>query len=172
MPASSVYDLAAELLAAANTALATTAEGAITRAFVSPGIPALDCCPQLTVHATQIGEAGQLGQSPLGGGHHPQTQWVPLIGLMVTVVRCSPTTTDGGKVPTATALDDAAARVDADAWAIWNEFWARFRDGTLMVGTCKVKYIDPALPLTPQGGCAGWTIPVRVEQDAYDPEAP
>jgi hypothetical protein len=173
--ASDVYDLAAELLAATQAALATTTGGMIDRSFVSPGLPALDCCPQCSVHVPQLAEFGadiQLPQTPMTPAHRTRTGWVNGVTLVITVVRCGPTLKKNGDPPDPGPLSAAAQLVLEDAWAVWCDLHERHRDGSLFAGECRAVYIDPALAFVPQGTCVGWTLTVRAELDGYDPEAP
>src|SRR4051812_1224440 len=92
--------LAAEWLAACTAALATTDEGAIDRSFVSPGVPAFDCCPQLTVHVGGPAEGATAPLAPpLQPGHRTSIGVVPLVPLTATVIRCIPGMTDSGEFP-------------------------------------------------------------------------
>src|SRR5665811_316733 len=96
--ATDLFDLAKEYLQACEAAVATTPGGPIARSFVSPGLPAWDCCPQLSVHVggPVIGDTMPLAP-PLQPGHRfEDTGTVNLVALTATVLRCSPTFTAGG----------------------------------------------------------------------------
>lgn len=164
-----LFSAATELLAACEAAIATAPGGAIARAFVSPGLPALDCCPQLTVHAGGPGEADtQPLTTPLQPGHRvSQTALVNLIQFTITVVRCSPSEA----IPPAAALQASAEETFGDLWALWNVLKQEHRAGNLFDAEAgpgsRELFFDPAIPLNPQGGCAGWLVPLRVSLGGY-----
>jgi hypothetical protein len=171
--ATDLWDACNELLAAAQAALATTPGGAIPRAFVSPGPPAWDCPPQLTVHAGGPMLADTLPLSPtlqplhrIGG---PGT--VNLVALTITALRCAPTLTDTVDLPSVNDLNAASKLTCADAWALWNHLKTAKKNKTLFVddrGSAEREFtIDPAIALNIQGGVAGWQIQVRVELPGY-----
>lgn len=172
MAAGDLYAAARELLEATQAALVL--EGApVDRAFVSPALPALDCCPQLTVHigGAAEGDTAPL-QPPLQPGHRtPQVGVVPLVQLTVTIVRCSPVQDAGGNPPAASAIDATAEATAADLWAIWNHLRTLHREGLLFTAPAgppgREMYFDPAFPLNTAGGCAGWQIPLRVSLGGY-----
>lgn len=173
MAATDLYALAVELLTAAEAAIATTPGGAIDRAFISPGLPSLDCCPQLTVHlgGPAEGDTAPL-TTPLQAGHRTsQTALVNLIQFTITVVRCAPTGSDAQPLPSPVALQATAETTLADLWALWNELRAAHRAGTLFDADAgpgsRELFFDPAVPLDPQGGCAGWLVPLRVSFGGY-----
>lgn len=173
MPVGDLFDLCAEYLAACEAAVAVTPGGPITRAYVSPGPPAFDCCPQLTVHAGGVTEAATQPLSPalLPGLREALTGAVPLIQLTATVLRCVPVVGQAGStgLPSASSIQAAAVETCADVWAIWHELRKGYKDGTLFVGNaCKRElFFDPAPPINTSGGCAGWQIPIRVSLEGY-----
>lgn len=173
MAATDLFDLAAELLTAAETAIAGSPGGPIDRAFVSPGLPSLDCCPQLTVH---VGGPAEGDTTPLNttlqpGHRTSQTALVNLVQLTITVVRCCPGPTDSHPIPSAASIQAAAEQTYADLWALWNELRAAHRAGTLFAADAgpgsRELFFDAAFPLNPQGGCAGWLVPMRVSLGGY-----
>lgn len=170
---SDLFDFAAEWLTTCADAVATTVGGAIDRSYVSPGPPAWDCCPQLTVHVggPSEGDTAPLAP-PLQPGHRTrQVGIVPLVPLTATVIRCVPIT-DGNTPPTAAVLEAAAQEVDEDVWAIWAMTRQRFEEGTLFPSPSGSRELifQPALVSAPEGGCAGWQIPVQVAIGGYRPE--
>lgn len=174
MPASDLFDAARELLDACLAAVATTDAGAIDTAYVSPGPPALDCCPQLTVHVGGALEADTSPLSPpLQPGHRtPGTSVLPLTQLTATVVRCVPGWDEEADQPPApAALELAAQDTNADLWAIWNELRRAHRAGSLFTAPAgpnsREFYFDAAFPVNAQGACAGWSIPFRVSLGGY-----
>ncbi len=166
-----LFALASELLSASEGIVAGTPGGAIDRAFVSPGLPALDCCPQLTVHAGGPAEADTSPiTTPLDPGHRTANfELLNLIQLTITVVRCAPMPETG--LPSAAMLSAVSAETYADLWALWCELRDLHRAGTLFTAPAgpgsRELFFDPAFPLNPQGGCAGWQIPLRVELGGY-----
>lgn len=172
MAAADLYAAAAELLAASGAALAASPGGAIARAFVSPGPPAWDCCPQLTVHAGgAVAADTAMLQPPLQPGHRiDQGILVNLVPLTITVLRCTPIIEGEGqkmRLPEPADLDAAAAMTIGDLWAIWNWLAARKRDETLFPPDSRELFFDPAVALNTAGGCSGWEIQVRVTLGGY-----
>lgn len=171
MTATDLYALASELLSAAEGILVGTPGGAISRSFVSPGLPSLDCCPQLTVHAGGPAEADTSPvTTPLDPGHRTSNfELLNLVQLTITVVRCAPAPETA--IPTAAELDAVSSETYADLWALWNELRQMHRAGTLFDAPAgpgsRELFFDPAYPLNPQGGCAGWQLPIRVELGGY-----
>lgn len=171
MAATALFDLCAEYLAACVDAVAGTPGGPITRAYVSPGNPAFDCPPQLTVHAGGPVEADTLPLSPiLMPGERTHVQGAVFLAQMTaTVIRCTPTIDDNLRFPPATALEESANEILADVWAIWNFCRTAVRDGELFFreSTRREVFFDPAVPVPIEGGSAGWQIPIRVQLDGY-----
>lgn len=169
MPVTELADYAEELLALANAALATTDAGEIPRAFVAPAAPALDCCPQLTVHVQSILLENTSPTSPVTAPGHRlvTTGAVFLASLVVTVVRCIPVSEGHSPIPTAAAQQAAALTLDTDLWAIWNAIATAKRAGTLFGGRCPALYLDPPSPQLAEGACAGWVIPIRAAIPGY-----
>lgn len=160
-----LFALAQEFLSACEDALNTIPllspglGGAPERSYVAPGIPALDCCPQLTVDVRGVAEDGPpftgSGQKPRYGARKNQ------VTLVATTVRCYPTEIP----PDPTQMQDAAEQVDADGWALWNYLYNLIRSGELFRLCADSR---PELrQLAPSGGCAGWTFSVRVETEGY-----
>lgn len=168
-----LYDFAAELLETCVDALNTTAAGAPDRRFVSPGLPVIDCCPMLSVHVGAILE-GQTSPAspPMVAGHRSSFVKQPITQMVITIVRCVPS--GGGDnaasyiPPSAAQLDASAETLDIDAWVIVNYINWKQRAGDQFLGGCQALFMDPAIPLDPQGGCGGWQIPVRVAIGGYD----
>lgn len=174
MPAGSVtglYDLCAEFLAACAAAVELAPGGAIDRAYVSPGPPAWDCAPQLTVHAGGpiVGDTMPFAP-PLEVGHRIQnTGIVNLATMTATVLRCSPVPSKTGIAPTPASLDAAAQQTLGDVWAIWNYLASRKRSSQLWAPRERELVFDPAVALGSQGGASGWQVQIRVQIDGYTP---
>jgi len=136
-------------------------EGAPERNFVSPGQPAFDCCPQLTVNATPISDAplapgGLAAGRKIGGS-------INHVGLTISITRCQPQTAD---TPPADSLQAVAEQTNADVWALWNHLQSLWRSGDLFK-LCGEVFWDGARAIQPSGGCVGWTLGIRVSLDGY-----
>lgn len=170
MAADALHQVCLELLAVCAQAVEATVGGPIERRFVSPGLPAWDCCPQLTVHA---GGPAEANTAPLAAaldiGHRANVQGrVNLVLLTITVLRCVPVAGDRGlELPHPSAIEQAAAEVNEDVWAIWNHLFTEKRDGRLFGGKCRELMFAGSVSVATSGGCAGWQIPVQVELDGY-----
>lgn len=168
-------DLANEYLTAVNAALAQSPGGAIARAFISPGNPDWDCCPQLSVHVATDDDLDTLPASPFAAtGHRIQLTGVVLVVTMVaTILRCVPIASDGKNPPTEDQWNAAAEKTNGDLWAVTNYLihakTAKTLFSPLPDGTRREVWLDPAMSLRPQGGCAGWAFPVRVQLDGFQP---
>ncbi|MFL5309680.1 MAG: hypothetical protein ACJ79H_04410 [Myxococcales bacterium] len=169
-----LYALCREWLDVCELAVASTPGGAIARSFVSPGMPAWDCPPQLTVHAGGPAEADTLPlQPPLAPGMRPSTAGsVHIINMTATVLRCSPTVKQAGKsfkLPSPAALEATARECDADVWALWA--WTRraYQAGFLFPSEDRRRelFFDPAVPVRTAGGASGWEIQIRVALGGY-----
>lgn len=166
-----LFALAAEWLAVCEIAVSTAAGGPIGRAYVSPGPPVLDCAPQLTVHPGGPSEADTFPLQPsLAPGHRSTVQGeVNLISLTAIAVRCIPTLSNDGALPTEASMEAAAAEIHGDLWAIWNVTRSRHHDGSLFPSPSNSRelFFDPAFPIVPSGGIGGWQIPIRVQLGGY-----
>lgn len=172
--ASSLYGAAAELLAKAVSILAGTPGGAPANQYVSHGPPAYDCCSTVTVHV------GQLNMGPFRRGAEGttifdplQTNVVPTVPLVITALRCASAQPQGGmqiSLPAAAKIAEDAALVYADGWSLFIGVNKAFRDNTLFSGfPCRPFQVDPAIPISPEGGCLGWAISLQVALDGFDP---
>lgn len=162
-----LYDLAEEFLDACIEALNTipdsqpTLDGAPTRAFVAPGRPAADCCPQLTVNSVNILD-DQLGAFVPGRSY--MTTRMNQVTLAVTLFRCAPSEEP---MPAVTELTAAAIQHEADGWALWNHLFNMMVNGELF-STCNEVKWGPLSSLPPEGGCVGWFWPVEIALDGYE----
>lgn len=152
------WEFAAGLLSVAETALGTTIGGEIPRAFVSPGLPALDCCPQLTVHCVGFNLLPTSPSGALDAGHRRRYGRVNSVHMVITVVRCSPTLTEGGGTPSMDEQEDAARAHLQDAFSIIDAVFKADKAGDVFGGGCSEVFFEGATPLDPSGGCVGWTI--------------
>lgn len=176
MASTDLYDLALELLAAADASLADAPGGQIPEPFVSPGLPAFDFTPMLTVHvgSPQTADTFPL-QPPLQPGHRVEIgAEVPLISLTITCTRLVPIVeVTGGAIllPNTLDMDAAAQLIDGDLWAIWNGLRARYKAGALFASDSGKRefFFEGAVAFNPQGGHGGWEMPVRVHLGGYAP---
>jgi hypothetical protein len=136
--------------------------GAPERTFISPGRPVLDCCDQLAVHVEALTEMNATG-SGQKARHGARTN---LVTLIATSTRCIPTGTASAP-PSPTELTDAAEQLDADAWALWNHVWNMIRADQLFM-LCGEVFWDGLRALAPSGGCAGWVLQLRVQEEGYE----
>lgn len=156
------YLWAEQLLGLANTALASTTEGDIGRAFVAAGLPALDCCPQLTVHiAGHSVLPTSITGGPLTPGHKRTTGIVRNVRFAITVVRCAPVPGVKGKPPEPATQAAIAAIVSEDVYAIIDAIGKADYSGAVASGGCGEFYFDGASTLDPAGGCVGSVINYR-----------
>ena len=169
-----LYGAAAELLGAAIEALDTiplcdsSLDGAPVRAFVSPGVPAIDCCPQLTTHVVQVRDA------PFAGGGLSEGRKlaasVTHVYLTVTIQRCVHMPDQDGNPPLEADMEGDARQMDADAWALWNHIWFLWRSGALFT-ICDEMFMDGLRLLGPSGGCGGWTLDIHISLSGYEEAA-
>ncbi len=166
---STLYEFAAELLEEAVQALSTTVAGAPSRAFVAASLPALDCCPQLTVHLQGLSLEGTEPVSPGPVvGHRIFQGHLNLATYVVTIVRCTPQPTGASlNPPDVLELESLSAVVMEDLWSIWNHLSNIIREGMIFEGKCMAVYFDATTPVDESGGCAGWTFTVRVAVSGY-----
>ncbi len=164
---------AEQLVDVVNQALATTTGGAISRAFVSPGIPVLDCCPQLTVDVRALGFENTSPQSPVTViGKRAATQSLQLATLVVTIARCSTGVTEEGApqpIIPASTQQAIATVINQDIFAAWNGIQQAIMEGELFAAPCMAVYMDPAVPLPNSGGCVGWVLQLRPAISGYSP---
>ena len=170
-----LHEIASEFLAGCETAIQTSPGGKITRSYVAPGLPSLDCAPELSVY---VGGAVEGITRPLApplqlGRREDQTGRVNLVPLTCVVSRCVPTVDAGGHFPSPTEIEEAAKLTNGDLWAIWNVVPALYRAKLLFArpdNESRLLFFDPAVPLATSGGVGGFQVPVRVELSGYEPE--
>lgn len=157
-----------DLLVAAQLAVATTVGGPIDHAYVGNAIPALDCCPQLTVDVRSLLFENTAPTTPLPAIRSRTTMVGYFLALFViTVTRCSPSLDGRGNPPSVTDLEATSRETNEDLWAIWNTIQTLLRDNALFGGRCAGAYLDPPVPVNDEGKCAGWAIQVRAPIDGY-----
>lgn len=172
--ATSLYDLAAELLAVASGILAATPSGVPAAKYVSQGPPAIDCPNQLTVHAGIVAYAQDLSRGGADGIIDPRFPVVPMVPLTITAMRCASKQAlpSGGaqlKLPQITAIQADAKVCYIDAWSLFNGLRRAQREGTLFAGyPCRKFDIGGCIPLAPEGGALGNMVTLEVQLDGYD----
>jgi hypothetical protein len=168
----SLYVTAADLLEAAADCL----QWGDRRKVVTVGTPAYDCCPQLAVWTSRI-EEGNIGPTAPASGDsmvrigHGLGRIIQ-VTLQIEVVGCVPVAAENrGQFtpPGQQAITDSSAEIYAWGWALRCGLAQQMRDGDLFGGDCQFKDLGIAQPITPEGGCAGWILPVVVQLDGYDP---
>jgi len=164
----SVHEIAAELLTACETILATTVGGPVQRAYLYPGLPALDfACDQVAVYQSGIGEEQMSPLTPIPVvGQRQRLGRVNLVSLTVMAARCirvGRTTTGGYTPPTVSAVTEDAEKIMEDGWALWCGISAAIREDGLFGGTCQDIKLLGMIPMLPQGALAGWTLTIQFE---------
>lgn len=168
--------LAVEILQASEQALDTiplsdpALEGAPGRSFVSPALPAIECCPggQLTVHIASVSDA------PIASGLTMGRLWPGKrthVLYVITIARCVLDQRQGmlaGLDDPLSAADQQATadQTNTDIWALWNHLYNLWRSDLLFT-LCSEVFFEGAFPLPESGGCAGWTLAVRTILDGY-----
>lgn len=135
--------------------------GSPARSYVASAVPALDCCPQLTVHV-----AGVVPSPTSPGtttGTSARSALVTVVGLVATITHCV-TAGEGIDPETMTA---EAAQGNANGWALWNHILGLIRSG-LLFSQCGEVFWDGLRPVPESGGCAGYTLNLRVLLDGYE----
>lgn len=167
-----VAQLAHELLAASETALATTIGGTPEITYLSPGLPALDRgCDTLAVWAALVTDEQTAPLTPLPQvGQRRRVAWLNIVTLNALVARCvrvGYSTQRGYSYPTSEQLTEDAEKVMEDGWALWNGISLAVRDDGLFGGVCQDIKLPTLSALTPQGAMAGWVLTVQVELPGY-----
>jgi len=155
---------AADLLAAAEAALATTDAGFAGQAFLNPGLPAFDTscdfvCVWMGAENLAVSPGIPTAQNFRTGPR------VNLVTLNVTSGRCLHTSRAGGVPSLAQKNQDAIVHMQ-DGQALWNEIGDAIADG-LFKGTCRQITMQGMTAYTPQGGLGGWNLVVVVQIDGY-----
>jgi hypothetical protein len=160
--------LAQSLLDSAAAALASTSSGPVARTLLAHGPPVFDCCDLCAVHVQSLGE------HELARPGAPNMQQVdpaiPLVTFVLTFGRCYPIVGGGITItpPTAAAMTAGTAALQEDLWTVYNYLKSRARASTLFPSRpCRSVKFTPAIPVGPDGGCAGWTLTVAVSLDGY-----
>jgi hypothetical protein len=160
-------DLAETFLAACVSALDTIPTlasgygGSPARAFISPGPAVLDCCEQLTVHIVAVGEGASAPAPP-----RTARARINKVTLVALAARCVPVPDSNGDPPSPDAQQAAGYQLALDKWALWNHLFNMVDQGFLFDTCGDVEWLG-LTALTPQGGCGGSQLTVRVSLDGY-----
>lgn len=168
--ATDLFDLADETLAVCEAALALLPAGVPERSYVAHGIPAIDC-EQLTVSVYTVPQADTSPRAlPLDRQFKAKYGGVNLVFMTVQLVRCYPPPTANGRqvnlLVRTQELTAFAQAINADGWQLWNGLITAKRQGAF-AGVCREFSLDPLLPIQPQGGFAGWAVPIEVQLDGF-----
>jgi len=166
---STLFDLAGELLAAAEDALATTEAGPPAVSYISPGVPTFDfLCDTLVVYGATLTEdsTSPLNPPPSTGWRHRRGR-INLAGLTVVSARCGITDAKSNANVMAANLTAASKKSLEDGWAIWNVITQKIKNDDLFGGACTDVHYDGGLSLTPQAGLVLWQMTIRVEIGGY-----
>lgn len=154
-----------------RVALADTPDGVPECAYLSPGPPPWDACPCLIVHIGGPVVADTLPLQPaLAPAHRIATFGeVNMVAITATILRCTPTIDEGGRLPSPAEFNAATRQTSCDLWAIWNHVAQAKRDGALFPPRERELLIEPSVALNQQGGAAGWQFTLRTQLDGYRP---
>lgn len=173
--ADSLYGIAAELLSKSAAILAGTPAGAPKNQYVSHGPPAYDCCDSLIVNTGALAYGSFHRGSDLTSANDPKMHVVPYVPLDVTALRCvnRQAMPQGGtqlRGVDLAAINSDAQVVYRDGWSLFCGLRNAYVNGTLFAGyPCRAQEISDALPISPEGGCLGWTVSVLVQLDGFAP---
>ena len=164
-------EIALDILEIARQATELTTDGPPDLVYHAAAEPAIDCCPVLTVHSTEISEESTSPLSPTPAtGRRAAYGRINLVAYTITVMRC---TAELSKQGTTTVEDEeaVAAQVEQDGWAIWAALYWALQNETL-VGGCQIAHIGGARKQNPEGGCVGWEITLELEVDGIPNPGP
>lgn len=158
-------------------------DGAPTRSFVSPGLPATECCAdgrplrgstyvkgQLAVWVESQSEMATSPLSPPGAQtiRPGVTGRVNLPLIVVQILRCVPVGTVS-KPPSPDALTLAAAQNQADGFVLWEGLWHAQHQFQAFASLCDGMNVQQAQVIPAEGGCAGWMIPIQPVVQGFSP---
>ena len=150
----SLYRLSHAVLEGVARALNLTtlpSGGAPSRRYVAVGDPAFDCCPQLTVHASNI----RMTPTYVDNNGYRIGPSEYLVDMNVVLLRCFPT----GAEIAAADLDGVSEILYMDAALMYWKFECALLNGQVPeVASTGCTLYAPGLmnPVTPQAGCGGW----------------
>lgn len=163
-----LFELAREYLNACKDAVARAPGGPIERCYISPGPPAYDVVPQLTVHV--VGPE-MMSTSPLGNQASQRINvqgYLNLVTLAATVLRPVPVV-EGVVLPSVEAIEASTRNTLGDMWALWNHIRQQVLQKELFSYPDTRREVDiaPPTPVAISGGAGGWEFRVRVRLDGY-----
>lgn len=170
MAADDVYQQALALLSACETILGARVP---SLTYVTPGTPAHEGCGILAVNVTQE-EQAPTGPSTaaLDPGHRRRYGAVNVTTMVVTITRCD-VQPGIDELPDPVAKAQVAQVVLTDMWVLWNGLYYMSRDQeSVLFQECGEVTIGPARAIEPSGNIVGWTIPVTVSTEGYNPLEP
>ena len=158
----SLMDLADLLLDTAALCLEDTVDGAPALQYISPAMPAYDCCPALIVSVAALSDESTSPLSPIAAtGHRTLYGRVTLATLVITVLRCAAPVQQDGSVITAD-IESVASQVLSDGWILWNCIDCAIRN-EVFLDLCSIVHFDRAVAIREQGSCVGWEMILRCE---------
>lgn len=162
MSASYLADCTQDVLDAAEQAIdpARTSHALPERIFVAHAEPVvIKGCEQLTVHLHQ--PRSVYNRAKPASPRVPERCQVLLIATATLQLwRCWPEGADE-RLPTAAEYSAAASALEVDLWCLLTYMHNAAFSGDLIDGLdCKSVTVGDALALRPQGGMAGWQLPV------------
>lgn len=160
MPASDLYDLGADVLAAVVGAYADADVDLPDRRYVTAGLP-VDDCEQAVVW---------LGRLFTGLPHTEVTDpehvgFARTLEMGVRVTRCVPAVDEQGNAPPASEIDAAGAAVATDLWVLPQGLIARRAAGEFLAA-CQNLVIGNCVAFEWSGGLGGAELTIRVQVDS------
>lgn len=166
MPTSHLNDVANDLLTSAEdslTAAGLTVPGRVLLMHGGFGGIAFDCdLLAVTFDAVRPSGGVLMFTNP-----DPSCQIVPVADLSVVLLRCVEALTSAAEIPDADAMDAETEALNADGFALVRYLLDQWRAKTLFPTARITAYRDVQFgdltPVPPQGGLAGWRLPVSVQ---------
>lgn len=110
---------------------------------------------------------GQFGFDPADKGPFPGHQraiYLPTVQFQVMWIRAWPSVNQAGELPTAAKITAASLALAVDVSAVGDGITTRWQGGTLWGLPAKdiahLVTVGPILPISPEGGMAGWRVTV------------
>lgn len=148
--------------------LADTPNGAPGDTGLYHGTPPADCCDGLYLWLEQL--YGAKGFPAAWSGAINCGEMTPVARVALRLYRpCWPTLVDNpfSPFPPATESDIAAANLQMDAIKMFCCLLGDLSDsnGVILGGSCLAAAMGSTEPVSPQGGCAGWTLRFTIGLD-------
>lgn len=160
IPVTRLHTIATEILTAIVDQFADASIDLPARQYVHVGAIAHDC-EQLVVTSRQIARGHPTRDLPDIVRNQCDTR---VLHLEASLIRCVPTQSDSGAPPGADALDGSADLLLRDGWTLTHGLELAKYDGE-MGGVCRKLSVGTATAVGPDGGFAGWTVPLQIEID-------